>query len=57
MVTELVITLLTEPTDRDIVKSHLLFSFINIGQRVRIYSLNTSSESLCPRRLDCLHSD
>ena len=35
MVTERVRTLLTEPTDRDIVKSHPLVSFINIGQRDR----------------------
>ena len=35
MATEQVITLATEPTDRDIVKSHPLFSFINIGQRGR----------------------
>ena len=35
MVTELVITLPIEPTDRDIVKSHPLVSFINIGQRGR----------------------
>ena len=33
MVTERVRTLLTEPTDREIVKSHPLVSFINIGQR------------------------
>ena len=30
-----VITLLTEPTEGEIVKSHPLFSFINIGQRDR----------------------
>ena len=32
MVTERVITLPTEPTEGEIVKSHPLFSFINIGQ-------------------------
>ena len=36
MVTERVITLPTEPTEGEIVKSHPLFSFINIGQRGRI---------------------
>ena len=35
MVTEQVITLLTEPTEGEIVKSHPLFSFINIGRRGR----------------------
>ena len=35
MVTERVITLLTEPTEGEILKSHPLFSFINIGQRGR----------------------
>ena len=35
MVTERVITLPTEPTQGVIVKSHPLFSFINIGQRGR----------------------
>ena len=35
MVKERVRTLLTEPTDREIVKSHPLVSFINIGQRGR----------------------
>ena len=38
MVTERVITLPTEPTEGKIVKSHPLFSFINIGQRGRINS-------------------
>ena len=33
---EEVITLPTEPTEGEIVKSHPLFSFINIGQRGRI---------------------
>ena len=32
---ERVITLPTEPTEGEIVKSHPLFSFINIGQRGR----------------------
>ena len=41
MVTERVITLPTEPTEGEIVKSHPLFSFINIGQRGRKY-FNTS---------------
>ena len=36
MVTEQVRTLPTEPTDHEIVKSHPLVSFINIGQRGRI---------------------
>ena len=36
MVTERVRTLPTEPTDREIVKSHPLLSFINIGQRGRM---------------------
>ena len=36
MVTERVITLPTEQTEGEIVKSHPLFSFINIGQRGRI---------------------
>ena len=36
MVMEQVITLSTEPTEGEIVKSHPLFSFINIGQRGRI---------------------
>ena len=35
MVTERVITLPTEPTEGEIMKSHPLFSFINIGQRSR----------------------
>ena len=35
MVTEQVITLPTEPTEGEIVKSHPLFSFINVGQRDR----------------------
>ena len=35
MVTERVRTLLTEPTDREIMKSHPLLSFINIGQMGR----------------------
>ena len=35
MVTEWVITLPTKPTEGEIVKSHPLFSFINIGQRGR----------------------
>ena len=39
MVTERVITLPTEPIEGEIVKSHPLFSFINIGQRGRIYCL------------------
>ena len=39
MVTERVITLPTEPTEGEIVKSNLLFSFINIGQRGRIICL------------------
>ena len=38
MVTEWVITLPTEPTEGEIVKSHPLFSFINIGQRGRKYN-------------------
>ena len=38
MVTECVITLPIEPTEGEIVKSHPLFSFINIGQRGRMYS-------------------
>ena len=37
MVTERGITLLTEPTEGEIVKSLPLFSFINIGQRGRIH--------------------
>ena len=39
MVTEQVITLPTEPTEGEIVKSHPLFSFINIGQRGRKYNI------------------
>ena len=35
MVTEPVITLPTEPTEGEILKSYPLFSFINIGQRGR----------------------
>ena len=35
MVTKRVRTLPTEPTDREIVKSQPLLSFINIGQRGR----------------------
>ena len=42
MVTERVITLPTEPTEGEIVKSHPLFSFINIGQRGRKDYLSTS---------------
>ena len=41
MVTEPVRTLPTEPTDREIVKSHQLLSFINIGQRGRITFITT----------------
>ena len=36
MVMERVITLPTEPTEGEIVESHTLFSFINIGQTGRI---------------------
>ena len=39
MVTERVITLQTEPTEGEIVKSQPLFSFINIGQRGRNRSI------------------
>ena len=39
MVTERVIKLPTEQTEGEILKSHLLFSFINIGQRGRKCSL------------------
>ena len=46
MVMERVRTLPTEPTDRDIVKSHPLVSFINIGQRGRIYDMTTQVNSL-----------
>ena len=42
MVTVLVITSQTEPTEGDIVKSHPLFSFINIGQRSRNDDLRKS---------------
>ena len=38
MVTERVITLPTEPTEGEIMKSHPLVSFINIGQRGRIFN-------------------
>ena len=43
MVTERVITLPTEQTEGEIVKSHQLFSFINISQRGRM-SGNTFSQ-------------
>ena len=39
MVTERVRTLLTEPTEGEIVKSNPLLSFINIGQRGRIVNI------------------
>ena len=45
MATERVRTLLTEPTDREIVKSHPLLSFINIGQRGRNY--NNDDNAYC----------
>ena len=44
MVTERVRTLPTEPTDREIVKSHPLLSFITIGQRGRNSILPPNSE-------------
>ena len=46
MVTERVRTLPTEPTDREIVKSHPLLSFINIGQRgrIRFFTPKTSEQ-------------
>ena len=43
MVTERVRTLPTEPTDREIVKSHPLVSFINIGQRGRTVYITMNS--------------
>ena len=39
MVTERVRPFPTEPTDREIVKSHPLVSFINIGQRGRMANI------------------
>ena len=47
MVKEQVITLPTEPTDRDIMKSHPLFSFINIGQRGRMSNNVTFFSVIC----------
>ena len=46
METERVITLPTEPTEGEIVKSHPLFSFINIGQRGRIFYLFILSQEI-----------
>ena len=43
MVTERVITLSTELTEGEIVKSHLLFSFINIDQRGRKHSIHIAT--------------
>ena len=40
MVTEQLITLVTEPAEGEIVKSHPLFSFINIGQSGRNIHIN-----------------
>ena len=47
MVTERVITLPTEPTEGEMVISHMLFSFINMGQRGRIHCITLSVAMLC----------
>ena len=54
MVTERVITLPTEPTEGEIVKSHPLFSFINIGQRGRIQSPDPGVSHATKRTAACV---